>query len=343
MKSLCVFTLYSELGASSKYRVFLYRDELELNFNVKWYPFWNDAYVSKYMHHKREFIFRIAFLYIFFLFKRCFQLLFIAPKADVILVQKASIPKCRFTLLKRLKAKKIRIVYDVDDAVYTEKRDSSDRIASLSDAVLCGNDTLKEHYLKYNKNVFVLPTVENTNLFRPYWRNTFENKTIGWIGSLTTINNLDIVVNAINRIVAKYPQVNFIIISNSAQDYTTKIKNTKLIKWNKNTYISDLASISVGIMPLKDNEYNRGKCGFKLIQYLNLKKPVIASNVGVNREIVGTFGFLADSEEEWFDALELILMNKDQYTKFTNCIDNDFFRKYSYSNNVEKIISVLKG
>lgn len=343
MKSLCIFTLYSELGASSKYRVFLYREELELNFNVKWYPFWNDAYVSKYMHHKREFIFRIVFLYIFFFFKRCFQLLFIAPKANVVLVQKACIPKCRFTLLKRLKRKKIRIVYDVDDAVYTEKRDSSDRIASLSDVVLCGNDTLKEHYLKYNKSVFVLPTVENTNLFRPYWRDTFENKTIGWIGSLTTINNLDIVVNAINRIVAKYPQVNFIIISNSAQDYTKKIKNAKLIKWNKKTYISDLSTISVGIMPLKDNEYNRGKCGFKLIQYLSLKKPVIASDVGVNREIVANNGFLANSEDDWCLYLEKLLFSNEEYEKKIQYIEKEFFEKYNYSKNVNRLIEILNG
>ena len=343
MKSVCIFTLYSELGASSKYRAYLYKESLESKFNVKWFPFWGDVYVAKYMHHKKKYALRIALMFVVSFVKRFIWLFFVAPKADVVFIQKSCFPKCRFTLLKRLKKKNIRIVYDVDDAVYTEKRDSSDRIASFSDAVICGNDSLRKHYLAYNKNVFFLPTVENTNLFQPYWTDTFENKTIGWIGSLTTINNLDLVVNAINRIVEKYPQVNFIIISNGALDYESKIKNTKLIKWSKDSYISDLSSITVGIMPLKDNEYNRGKCGFKLIQYMNLKKPVIASDVGTNREIVGACGFLADSENEWYDTLERILMKRNDYDKLTDNIEKEFFKKYNYSNNAEQLISILDG
>lgn len=343
MKKLCIFTLYPEKGASSKYRIFLYKEGLESKFVVKWFSFWNDAYVEKYMHHKRKYSFVILFIYLLAFIKRFFQLLFVAPRADVVFLQKACIPKFQFANFFFLKRKKIRIVFDVDDAVYKGKRDFSGRIAAHSDVVICGNKTLKKYYSAFNKNVIVLPTVENTNLFVPYWKDTFENKTIGWIGSLTTLNNLDIVVGAINKIVERYPQVNFIIISNSALDYTSKIKNTRLIKWNKDTYISDLSSISIGIMPLKNNEFNQGKCGFKLIQYLNLKKPVIASDVGVNSEIVGSCGLLANTEKEWYDALENLLMDKKEYKKRIDCIENDFFERYSYSYNLRCLISVLDG
>lgn len=341
MKNICVFTLYPELGASSKYRIFLYKEDLESKFNVKWFSFWNDSYVRKYMHHKKNYILQILLLYLFSFFKRLYQLFFVAPKADICFFQKACIPKFPYNHIATLKKKGIRIIFDVDDAVYTSKRDFSDRIAKLSDVIICGNKSLKNHYLDYNKNIVVLPTVENTNLFKPYWKDTFGNKTIGWIGSLTTINNLDVVVDAINRIVEEYPQVNFIIISNSALDYTVKIKNTRLIKWSKDSYISDLSSITVGIMPLKDNEFNRGKCGFKLIQYLSLKKPVIASDVGVNQDIVGSCGILANTEKEWHDALELILMNEQKYKKLVNNIENVFAQKYSYDENLKKIISIL--
>jgi glycosyltransferase involved in cell wall biosynthesis len=295
------------------------------------------------MFNKKKYAINILFAYVVAFIKRFFQLLFIATRSDICFFQKACIPKSSFNVFKWLKRKKIRIIFDVDDAIYTGKRDFSDMIAKFSDIVICGNETLVQHYRDFSSNVILLPTIENTNLFRPYWKDTFDNKTIGWIGSMTTIDNLDIVVNPINRIVEKYPQVNFLIISNSALDYTSKIKNTRLVKWNNESYISDLSSISVGIMPLKDNEVNRGKCGFKLIQYLNLKKPVIASDVGVNREIVANNGFLANSEDNWYVCLEKLLFSSEEYEKKVQYIEKEFLEKYNYSKNVNRLIEILNG
>lgn len=343
MKKLCVFTLYPERGASSKYRIFLYKEDLESKFDVKWFPFWNDKYVKEYMHQKKKYALQITFLYCISFFKRLYQLVFIASKSDICFFQKACIPKFHYNHISSLKKKGIRIIFDVDDAVYTEKRDFSDSIAQLSDLVLCGNDGLCCHYKNFNANVIMLPTVEKTSLFQSHWKNTFENKTIGWIGSLSTIDNLDLVVNPFNKIVDKHPEVKFLIISNSARGYEKKIKNCRLIEWNKDSYISDMSNITIGIMPLKDNEINRGKCGFKLIQYLSLKKPVIASDVGVNKDIVGSCGLLANTEKEWYDALESILMSEPEYKKLVNNIENVFAQKYSYDENLKKIISVLDG
>jgi glycosyltransferase involved in cell wall biosynthesis len=226
--------------------------------------------------------------------------------------------------------------------VYIEKRDFSDDIAKLSDVVICGNELLEKHYRIYNNNVIVLPTVENTNLFKPYWKDTFSNKTIGWIGSLTTINNLDLIVDTINKVVNVHPEVNFLIISNTALDYDKKIKNCQLVKWNKETYISELSNITIGIMPLKYTEFNQGKCGFKLIQYLNLKKPVIASDVGVNKKIVEAFGVIADKEQEWFDAIENLLMDEEKYRSFEKNIENSFFDKFSYEKNLNTLSALFE-
>ncbi len=342
MKKLCVFTLYEENGASSKYRVFLYKDELKANFDVKWFCFWNNKYVSVYMHQKKKYAVNILLLYICAFFKRLFQLIFIAPFSDVCFFQKVCIPKFRFNNLKFLKKKGVRIVFDVDDAVYTTKKDYSNDIARLSDVVICGNDNLCNHYKSYNSNVVFLPTVEKTPLFKKFWTNTFKNKTIGWIGSLTTIDNLEIIVNPINKIIEKYPEINFLIISNSPLDYTTRIKNCRFVKWNEKTYISDLSIISVGIMPLKNSEFNRGKCGFKLIQYLNLKKPVVGSDVGVNKEIISSNGIIANTEDEWFYAIERLLREESFYNTFVKSIDTNFFEKYSYEENVKKLICILQ-
>lgn len=341
MKKICVFTLYDEKGASSYYRAFIYKEKIDKNFESKWFYFWNNKYVTKYMHDKKKNMWKIIFLYIKSLIKRLYQIYFIAPKYDIIFIQKEIIPKIKSTFLSKLKKKGVRIIYDVDDAIYTDQRDNSSKIASFADIVICGNDTLKKYYSSFNNNCIILPTVEQTFKYKPYWKNTFENKIIGWIGSKTTIDNLDIVINAINEIANKYPNVQFNIISNTALEYTNKIKNSKLILWDKDRYIEELGEITIGIMPLKDNEINRGKCGFKLMQYLNMKKPVIASDVGVNSKIVSNNGIIANNTEEWENALEKLLFNEEEYKKYIDNIEEEFFKKYDFDIVANRLLNIL--
>lgn len=343
LKKICVFTLYDEKGASSQYRAFIFKDVIEQHFKTLWYPFWNNKYVTKYMYNKKKYVFNILCLYLVAILKRVYQLLFIAPKADVIFIQKAVIPKLPFLLFGRAKKQNVRIIFDVDDAVWLSDYDNSDNIAKNSNVVICGNETLFNHYVKFNKHCCILPTVERTFLFEKYWKNTFEDKVIGWIGSKTTVSNLKQIVRPINRIVEKYPIVKFHIISNDALDYTSRIKNSDLIKWNKDTYIQELAKFTVGIMPLIDNEFNQGKCGFKLVQCLSMKKPVVGSDIGVNAKIIGNNGFIVNNEDEWEAALEKLLFNKNIYDKCVQNIECEFIEKYHFRNISNKLIDIIDG
>ncbi|CAR42306.1 glycosyltransferase [Streptococcus uberis] len=341
-KKLSVLTLYTKEGASSNYRVLIFKEKFEENFEVQYSSFWNRGYSSKYMHNKKKYILQIIFSYFFSIIRRLWHLYFIIPKTDILLIQKAVIPKLKPTFLKHLKRKKIRIVFDVDDAIYLLKNDNSQEIAKNVDLIICGNDNLRTYYSQYNKNCVVLPTTDNTNKYKPYWDDTFNNKTIGWIGSRTTIKNLHEIVKPINQLVEKYPQVSFKIISNDALDFPKIIKNTKLIKWSSDTYLEDLSQLTVGIMPLKDDEFNRGKCGFKLIQYLNMKKPVVGSNVGVNGEIINNNGFVVNDIEDWFKNLETLLFNQEEYNNCQTNIENNFFSCYHFDIVSEKLIRYLK-
>lgn len=131
------------------------------------------------------------------------------------------------------------------------------------------------------------------------------------------------------------------IISNTALDYTEKVNNSYLIPWSQDTYLEQIGKFTIGIMPLKDNPMNRGKCGFKLIQYLNMKKPVIGSDVGVNKEIIQGNGIIANSTEEWVNAIEYLLFNNEAYYKYVEHIENIFFDSYHYDVIVRKLIDVL--
>lgn len=341
MKKMAVFTLYDDKGASSQYRAFLFKKDIDSNFDTKWYYFWDNGYVTKCMHNKKKYVIKICFKYTISAIKRWYQLNFVAPKMDIIFVQKACIPKMKNHFLNRAKRAGTKIIFDVDDAVYLNSNDNSNEIAKASNIVICGNMNLYNHYLKYNSNTYILPTVENTLNYEKYWKDTFSLKTIGWIGSKTTIDNLDLIVEPINSLINKHPEVRFCIISDTALDYPERISNCSFIKWDKNTYIEELSKFTIGIMPLKDNEYNHGKCGFKLIQYLNMKKPVIGSDIGVNGKIINKNGLIIHSERDWENAFETLLFDRKLYNDCINEIENSFFKAYHYNVVCKKLIKLI--
>ena len=342
MKKICVFSLYADKGASSQYRIYIYRKKLQEKFDIEWFYFWNNKYVTKYIHNKKKYMIQIMAQYIGAIIVRWFQLNFIAPKADVIFLQKGSIPKLKRHFLDKAKSKGVKIIFDVDDAIYLNVRDNSDDIAKISDVVICGNETLQNHYKMLNKRCIILPTIENTVLYKIYWHDTFKNKTIGWIGSKTTVDNLEMIVNPLNKVIERHPEISFYIISDDDSGYVERIKNAQLIHWDKQTYIEKLSKLSIGIMPLKDNEFNRGKCGFKLIQYLNMKKPVIGSGVGVNTDIIKGNGIIADTEEEWEEAFETLLFDENEYYGYVDHIEKFFLKEYHFDAVSGKLIELLE-
>ena len=342
MKKLCVFTLYEELAGSSRYRAYIFKNNLEKQYDVSWFPFWNNYYIKHCMYNKRKHILEIAFLYMVSSIRRIYQLYFVAPKADIIFVQKDCIPHIRTAFWGRIKKKNKKIIFDIDDANFTRKHDNSDVLVRNANLVVCGNVQLFEHYSKLNRNCFIIPTVDVTDLYVPFWNDTFNNKIIGWIGSKVTAANLEVVVDALNTIIDKHPEVNFLIISDSDAGYAERIKNTQLLKWDLDTYLSNLSQISIGIMPLLDNEYNKGKCGFKLIQYLNMKKPVIGTGIGINESIINGNGFVANDTQSWVKFIELLLFDRETYDNAVHNIESSFFDNYSFESAYNKLISVFE-
>lgn len=335
-KKVCIFTLYTIEGASSNYRILMYLEDLKKDFDVTFFPFWNKSYVTKYMNKKKKYFFIIIVTYLKSLAKRIFQILFFTYRTDVVIFQKSIIPYLNLNFIKFLHKRHCKIILDVDDAVFENKRDYTKSISNKSDVVVVGNQVLYNFYHNFNENIIIFPTVDYSPEYKQYFKDSFSNKTIGWIGSKSTINNLDIIISAVNKIVEKYKEVNFTIICDDDYGYLKKIKNSKFVQWNINSYKEEMSHFTIGIMPLYDTKFNRGKCGFKLIQYINLKKPVIASPVGVNVEIVANNGFLATSEEEWIKAFESVLFDKEKYDEFVQEINKSFDEKYSYEAILKK-------
>lgn len=223
---------------------------------------------------------------------------------------------------KKLSKLNIPIIFDFDDSIWLN--DTSDgnqkfawlkkptktaEICKLSNLVIVGNKFLSEYAKKHNQNVIIIPTTINTNYHKPL-KNKGHKDTIciGWTGTTTTLKHYDTAIPILKKIKEKYgDKVYFKVIVNS-QKWERDI-DVKLVKWTKENEIKELCEFDIGIMPLPNDEWSKGKCGFKGIQCMALEIPVIMSPVGVNTEIIknGKNGYLANSEKEWFDTLSLLI------------------------------------
>ena len=221
-----------------------------------------------------------------------------------------------------------KIIYDFDDAIwFTDKIDESKiekllrwrskvgLICKWSYRVSCGNVYLAEYAKQFNPNVTVNPTTIDTNsthnltkeeLIAPISNSSL---VIGWTGSHSTLKYLKTIESILRSIETRFEQVRFLVIADRRPQLN--IPRLDFIKWNKESEVEDLLKIDIGIMPLPDDEWTKGKCGFKVLQYMSLGIPAVASPVGVNSEIIdhGVNGFLCLTHEDWVECLEKLITN----------------------------------
>lgn len=333
-----IFSLYGRSGASSRYRIIQYIKDITEFADVKLCSFWPDSYNDKYIHHKKRYFLQIGLLFFLNSIKRIFQLLYIAPKYDRVIIQKGLIPRVKSIFLSNIKKKHVPILFDVDDAVYTMPRDNTDDIATKSDLVFCGSEKLLKHYREFNSRTCYVPTVDDERKYKDLIHDTYSDKIIGWIGNSINLKNIEYIIDPINNIVKRHPEVSFTIICNTDKDLCKRILNSRLIKWSSDTYIEELSKISIGVMPLENTEVNRGKCAFKLIQYMTMRKPVVASPVGENVKVAKMGGYLGGTPNEWERRMEQLLFSREVYDLAVDTIVNEFVPQYSYVRN----LSILK-
>jgi glycosyltransferase involved in cell wall biosynthesis len=216
------------------------------------------------------------------------------------------------------------IIYDFDDAIWLPNTTSENSIAGFLKwhskvASICrwaykispGNDFLAAYARIYNQNITILPTVVNTEIHNITTKPTIKKRvTIGWTGSHSTLIYLTPILATLQRLEKNY-EFDFIVIADKNPDL--QLSDFKFIKWHKESEIEDLQRIDIGVMPLTADQWSEGKCGFKAIQYLALGIPAVASPIGVNSQIVidSVNGFLCESADEWYIALEKLLKNQN--------------------------------
>jgi hypothetical protein len=237
--------------------------------------------------------------------------------ADVILVQRKRLPRSILLLLRRMKKK---IIYDFDDAVmfknslsknpYSLRRTMSfKRMLRYTDLVIAGNMFLKEEAEKYHENVMVLPTPVDAQRYGAKSYQEGETVNIGWIGDHGSIHYMESYRDVWEALGSRHSNVVLTIIC----DTFIETKNIRLnkIQWNYDREINDLMALDIGVMPLFDDLWSRGKCGFKIIQYLGVGVPAVCTPVGINRDVVedGVSGLWAGTKDEWVEKLSMLIEN----------------------------------
>jgi glycosyltransferase involved in cell wall biosynthesis len=266
-------------------------------------------------------------------------------------------------LMEWLLAKVLRrkIIYDFDDAIWLTDRKAEHLllralkwrskvglICKLAYKVSCGNKYLASYASTFNDRVYYMPTVVDTDR----WHNPAiyaaapgkpaGTTVIGWTGSHSTLKYLNDIVPVLQQLESHYPQVRILVIADRRPDF--KLSSLQFIPWSKTTEVADLMKIDIGIMPLPDDEWAKGKCGFKALQYMALGIPAVVSPVGVNTEVVdhGHNGFLASTQAAWFDTLEKLVLDQALVKQAGANSRRKIVDAYSVSSTASSFISLFE-
>ena len=220
--------------------------------------------------------------------------------------------------LERLHARRRPIVYDFDDAIYLadaspsnawvralKPSDKPQALCRLARHVIAGNEVLARFASSHADRVTVVPSTVDTDEYRMEPRPPNERPVIGWTGSLTTLPHLAALAPALRRLREIAP-FELRVVGGCLEIPGVDVR---CLPWRAETEVDDLRPIDVGVMPLPDDEWSRGKCGMKALQYMALGIPAVVSPVGANATIVahGANGLHARSEDEWVEALARLL------------------------------------
>jgi glycosyltransferase involved in cell wall biosynthesis len=246
-------------------------------------------------------------------------------------------------------------VYDFDDAIWLPNASESNRsmtmllkrfnntkdICKWATKISVGNNFLGEYAKQFNSRVVYNPTTIDTDEYHNATADHSNHKfVIGWTGSHSTLPYLEAVVPVLKDLEKDF-DFEFHVICDL--EPRIRLKSLKFIKWNKITEIDDLLNFNVGIMPMPDEIWARGKCGFKALQYMALGIPAVVSDVGVNADIVDheLNGCVCKSQDEWKFYLSKLMSDSDYLHKLSKNTREKIISNYSLKSNTENFISLF--
>jgi glycosyltransferase involved in cell wall biosynthesis len=255
------------------------------------------------------------------------------------------------------------VVFDFDDAIFLPSVSDANRlilalkqpqkVASIirySDHVITGNEYLADYARRFNSAVTMIPTCVDTNRFapasaagRPERADPAREPVVGWIGSPTTASYIRGLAGVLRRVHERHPFV--LRVSGAGEALEIPGVSVENRTWALADEVELFNTCDVGVYPLADDEWSKGKCGFKAIEFMACGVPVVAAAVGVNREIVqdGVNGYLASTPDEWVDKLARLLADPELRRRFAAAGRRTVEERFSLQVNAPKLAATLRA
>lgn len=354
-KRIIFFTKYSVAGPSSRYRSYQYFPFYEKEgFDIICYPLFPTSYVEGFYKKNKKMWWLLLPQYA----GRFLQLLFL-KKYNIVYIEQELFPFIPLFIEKILLKNKKNIILDYDDATFHTYDNSQNRLirslcggkiyklVQLASVVITGSPYLTKILGQYAEKVIEIPTSISLNNYNginkklPTDKGTFR---IGWIGSKTTSINISLVTDAIKEIQSLYKNTELVLIGfdKSLLPILSEVQ-FRFIEWNAKTEVEDISSFDVGIMPLENNYFNKGKCGFKLIQYMACGIPTVSTpleaNVKINHDNKNLF---AESPVEWINCFKEIINDRLFYEMKVGARNKEIVHEYySVETNFKRYIHLF--
>ena len=248
------------------------------------------------------------------------------------------------------------IVFDFDDAIFVSYRSPSNgylsylkfasktkTICRIASHVMVGNPYLAEYAKQVNDHVTVIPTTIDTEKYRvPPRREKTGPPVIGWTGSHSTVQHLDTLRGALIKLAEKE---SFRLRVIGTPTYECPPVAVEAMPWRADTELEDLTEIDIGVMPLPDDAWSKGKCGLKALQFMALGIPTICSPVGVNTDIIhdDQNGYIAATEDEWVDKLARLLRSAELRQRLGDAGRVTVEEKYSAITQAPRVYETFKS
>src|SRR5688572_29627867 len=257
-----------------------------------------------------------------------------------------------------IRKKGVPIVFDFDDAIFLHYTyispvhrylrllkfpGKTGTICGLASHVIAGNSYLANYANRFNKNVTIVPSSVDIDSYTIETRRTLSDRpVIGWTGSYSTIQYLDNLKTTLQQLATRE---RFKLRVVGVPDYRIEGVDVEAVSWNPETEVTDLRAIDIGLMPLTDDEWTRGKCGMKALQYMALGIPTVCSPVGVNPRIIRDQenGLLAETEDQWKDHLTRLLHSPELRERLGNAGRVTVEAGYSLSTHAPAVYQIFKS
>lgn len=280
-----------------------------------------------------------------------------AAKYDVVFLYRAANMIGPAFLEKYMRLRGYPIIFDFDDAIFmTDVSKANKRFAwakfsgktaeicRLSTSITVGNSYLAEYARKYNDNVYVVPTSIDTNRYQPAAKTgrTDGRTVVGWTGSSTSQYHLEEFEPILAELLKKRDDVEIRVVSNREPSF----KEIPYVwrAWSAETEVAEISQIDIGIMPTPDDEWSRGKCALKALQYMSLGIPAICTDMGANRDVVrhGENGFLAKTTEQWLNCFDALIDDRDLREKLGDEARRTVVENYSMEKCAAMFAEVIR-